>query len=167
MKLKKMRKALKNIDKGAVTVSKKDKKYDLTDCPEKWDDHKIIDSYKTDGKNGGITLVVGGKSGKKRSDDSDSDIDKSLDRMRDTLNRIADSSYQDTDDHKNRHDNKGKDRDHDHKSDEVEKKADDLIHKSRQGENRQDYSRDNRRNRQSRNQRNSQNNSSNSDNTNK
>ena len=75
MKLKKMKKALKNLERGAVTVSKKDKKYDITECPDKWDDREIVDSYNTEGKNGGITLILGEKSGKRNKDSDSNDID--------------------------------------------------------------------------------------------
>lgn len=153
MKLKKMKKALKNLEKGAVTVSKKDKKYDITECPDKWDDREIVDSYNTEGKNGGITLILGEKSGKKNKDSDSNDIDDSIAKLQRDLNSLADDENPDDHEHKKHHNN-----DKDHKKDDhsqrdrVDRKADELIRNSRKNDDEDERDRSNRRN--SRNNRN-------------
>lgn len=143
MKLKKMKKALKNLEKGAVVVSKKDKKYDITECPEKWDDREIIDSYNTEGKNGGITIILGGKSGKKNKDVEEhlNDIDSSIEQMQKDLDNL--DSSEDT----HSHNNKEHKKDHDHKRDSlVEKKADEIIQNSRKNDSDDRYKHNSRNN---------------------
>lgn len=134
MKLKKMKKTLRNIERGAVTVSKKDKKYDLTDYPEKWNNYKVIDSYK---KDGGITLVIEGKSGKKKSDTNSSNIDESIARLQKNLDNLSKDSDQEDNTDYNKHDIK--DKLHDTLNDKAEKKADELIHDSHQSESKRNH----------------------------
>lgn len=112
MKLKKMQKILRNVDKG-VKVQGKKKKVSLSEVPEKWGERTVKEAYQD---KDGLTLVLGGKGKKKVDNNEPNDIDESIDKLKRDLH-ITDDEESSGHDKKSEHKHDHKDHNNDRRDD--------------------------------------------------